>query len=178
VLTVDCRSVVAALGAYPVKDEWPRVDRDTKSAGLAADRLVQPVESERYDPAALAAEQVVALGVARVGREVAGLTVAKLEPVHEPVAAQQLEHLIDARPSDMCRLADLPLELLGADRICRIGECADDDGTGRAAVMPAAAKRVLDLLDPFLSFHPTHSLMRRSLTLMYAVAQSGEPLAY
>ena len=87
-------------------------------------------------------------------REVAGLAVAKLEPVHEPVAAQQLEHLIDARPPYMCRLADLQLELLGADRVWRAGECPNHEGTGRAAVMPTAAKRVLDLLDPVLAFHP------------------------
>jgi hypothetical protein len=138
-----------------VKDEWTRVDFDTQPAGLSADRLIHPVESERYEPAALAAEQVVALGVARVGRKVAGLAVAEIESVHEPVAIQQLEHLIDARPSDMSRLADLPLELLGGDRVWRIGECADHDRTGRAAVMPTAAEDVLDLLDPFLAFHPT-----------------------
>jgi len=49
-------SFVAALGACAVKGEWSRVDRDTKPAGLAADRLVSPVESERCEPFALAAQ--------------------------------------------------------------------------------------------------------------------------
>ena len=96
-----------------MEDEWPRVDLDTQPAGLVADPPIQPVESERHQPPALAAQQVVALGVARVRGEVAGLVVAELEPVHQPVAAQKLERLIDARPSDMPRSADLPLELVG-----------------------------------------------------------------
>ncbi len=84
-----------------MQDERPGFDRDTQPARLAADRLIHHVESEPQEPSALAAAQVVALGFARVGRDVAGLAVAELEAVHEPVAVKQLERLVDARPSDV-----------------------------------------------------------------------------
>ncbi len=84
-----------------MQDERPRFDRDTEPARLAVDRLIHPVESEPHKPSALATAQVVALGFARVGGEVAGLAIAELEPVHEPVAVKQLERLVDARPRDV-----------------------------------------------------------------------------
>ena len=111
-----------------MKHERPRVDLGAEPAGLAADPAIQPGEGERHEPPALAAQQVVALGLARVRGEVAGLAIAEIEAMNQPVAAQKLEHLIDARPSDMSRSADLRLELPGADRLCALASARTTTG--------------------------------------------------
>lgn len=109
--------------------------------------------AERDEPAAAVAQQMVVVLAGRIGRLVSGGPVAKVEPVHECVLVEQLEHPVDARPANrapaLAPASQCILDLQRAERAVLPREKLDQLVARGAAVMARSLEHLTRMLRPF-----------------------------
>ena len=111
--------------------------------GVAAVRLdvsqhpLEPLVGEGLDlPAVVADEVMVVLDRPSDGLEPRD-AVAEVDPLHEPLVGEDLEHAVDARQANaLAARAERPVDLLRADAALLSVEVVDDAPAGRPAPVP------------------------------------------
>jgi hypothetical protein len=127
--------------------------REAEPVRKLVDRALEARVLECDELAALGAYEMVVMMLADgIGGLVAGDPIAEVETVDEVVSVQQLEHAIDARPTDR-PLSPPPasqriFDLQCAQRTCLIGEEVDYTITGRATVVTGPPERAAGVLSP------------------------------
>jgi len=135
--------------ALPAQDDVVVIDPESGVLGDGVDRMLETIVAERLDLAAVAADEVVMVIAARLGRLVVSTSRAKLEAMHEPELRQCLEGAVDACNADArAALPDEVVYLLDGHTARLLAERFDNGGPRASGLEAGFAEDRLRVLAP------------------------------
>src|SRR5450755_1507380 len=143
------RPPLLTLLARPPQQHVVVLHLDAEALGEIVDRPLEAGVVEGDQAAAIAADQMVVVGAARIDRLEARLAGADRDPLREPVLDEQVQHAVDAGAADRRALrAEGVLDLDRAERAGLAREQLDHALPGSTALMACAGEHSVDVLAP------------------------------